>query len=91
MPAHHPIWDKHRGLLWSNPEAGDTAHLRAALMNPRFDCLLDAALEFGVARLSDEWRVLSHENTHEAQRARPIVERILKHISHGFALASTGN
>jgi hypothetical protein len=91
MPAHHPMWEKHRGLVWSNPEAGDTVHLRAALLNPRFDCLLEAAVVFGIDRLKSEWRVLTEENTPLARRAQPIVDRILKHITHGFALASTRN
>jgi hypothetical protein len=91
MPAHHPMWEKHRGLVWSNPEAGDTVHLRAALLNPRYDCLLEAALVFGVERLREEWRALTEENTPAARRARPIVERILKHIAHGFELSAAGN
>lgn len=80
------MWDKHRGLVWSNPEASDTVHLRAALLHPQFDCLLEAAVEFGLDRLSDECRILAEEDTQSARRARPIVERILNNISRGFAL-----
>lgn len=86
MPAHHPTWEKHRGLVWSNPAASDIVHLWAALLRPQFDCLLEAAVEFGVARLSDEWRILVEEDTQPARRVRPIVERILNNISRGFAL-----
>jgi hypothetical protein len=85
------MWEKHRGLVWSNPEADDTVHLRAALLHPRYDCLLEAAITFGVERLGDEWRVLLDEDMPAARRARPVVERILKHITHGFALASSRN
>ena len=85
------MWEKHRGLVWSNPEADDTVYLRAALLNPRFDCLLEAAVAFGVERLMAEWSTLSKEDTPQARRARPMVERILKHIAHGFDLAATRN
>jgi hypothetical protein len=83
------MWEKHRGLVWSNPEATDTVHLRAALLNPRFDCLLEAATVFGIDRLRLEWGVLTEEDRPEARRARAIVERILKHIAQGFKLASS--
>jgi hypothetical protein len=83
------FWQSRRGLIWSNPEAGDAAHIRAALLRPRFGQLLDIALEFGLERVHDEWAVLEREGTAEAERARRSVERILSHIEEGFARAAT--
>ncbi len=85
------FWQRHPGLIWSNPDAGDSAYLCAALLQPRFDRLLDVALEFGVIRLRQEWRSLLAENTPEVRRARPAVERILRHIEEGFRLAVARN
>lgn len=79
------FWEKHRGLVWSNPEAGDSAHIRAALMRPQFSQLLEIAVEFGLKRVRDEWEILQAEPTPEVARARPVVERILQHIEKGFA------
>ena len=83
------FWQARRGLIWSNPGAGDTAHIRAALLRPRFGLLLDIALEFGLDRLRAEWAVLDREGTAAAERARRLVERILSHIEEGFACAAT--
>ena len=83
------FWQTRRGLVWSNPKAGDSAHIRAALLRPRFGLLLDIALEFGLERLRAEWTVLDHEGTPAAERARRPVERILSHIEEGFARAAT--
>jgi hypothetical protein len=84
----HSFWEKHRGLVWSNPDAGDSAHIRAALIRPRFSQLLEIAVEFGLKRLQDEWEILESEPTPEVARARSIVERILRHIEKGFASAA---
>ena len=35
--AHREFWRRHPGLVWSNPEADDATHIRAALVRPRFD------------------------------------------------------
>jgi hypothetical protein len=83
------FWQTRRGLIWSNPKAGDSAHIRAALLRPRFGQLLDIALEFGLERLRAEWVVLEREGTPAAERARRPVERILHHIEEGFARAAT--
>lgn len=85
------FWDKHRGLVWSNPNADDSVHIRAALVRPRFSQLLDIVIEFGVERVRAEWEILQAESTPEAERARPIVERILNNIQEGFRIAATGN
>jgi hypothetical protein len=81
----NPLWEKHRGLIWSNPDAGDSAHIRAALVRPRFSQLLDIAVEFGAGRVRREWEILQTDPTPEVARARPAVERILRHIEEGFA------
>ena len=82
------FWKRHPGLVWSNPEAPDSAYIRAALLRPRFGRLLDIALEFGVEQLRREWQVLLADPLVEAERARPAVERIISHIEQGFALAA---
>ena len=50
------FWQRHAGLVWSNPEADDSVHIRAALMRPRFTLLLDIATEFGLERLMESVR-----------------------------------
>jgi hypothetical protein len=87
--AHQDFWRKHPGLVWSNPEADDAAHIGAALLRPRFDRLLDIALEFGLERLRHEWGLLLEEDTSQARRARPWVERILKNIGEGLSRAAS--
>ena len=86
--THQDFWKRHPGLVWSNPEAPDSAYIRAALLRPRFGRLLDIALEFGVERLRGEWQVLLADPTPETERARQAVERILRNIEQGFALAA---
>ena len=85
----NPFWKKHPGLVWSNPAADDSMHIRAALVRPRFDRLLDIAIEFGVQRLRDEWAELQSHDNREIDRARAPVERILTHIEKGFARAAS--
>ncbi len=85
------IWQRHRGLVWSNPAANDSVHIRAALLRPRFGQLLDIAVEFGLARLRQEWEIIQAEPSPEVERARASVERILKNIEKGFALAASRN
>jgi len=82
------FWQARRGLIWSNPKAGDSVQIRAALLRPRFGLLLDIALEYGVERLRAEWAVLDEEGTVAAKRARRPVERILRHIEEGFSRAA---
>ena len=85
------FWQKHRGLVWSNPAADDSVHLQAALLKPRFSQLLDLAVEFGIARLRREGVALQSGDTRDSARARESVERILTHIERGFAIAAARN
>jgi hypothetical protein len=78
-------------LVWSNPNADDSTHIRAALIRPRFSLLLDVAATFGLDRVRREWSYLQQDSTREVQRAREPVERILSNIEKGFALAATRN
>ena len=92
MPAvHQEFWRQHRGLVWSDPDADDAVHIRAALLRPRFERLLDIAVEFGLERLRREWTELQADDTREVIRARDAVERILRNIEKGFSLASRRN
>jgi hypothetical protein len=85
------FWQTQPGLVWSNPNASDSVWLRRALLRPRFEQLLEIAVEFGLARLWEEWQALQGEGLPEIERARPLVERILRHIEEGFARASARN
>ncbi len=88
---HKEFWQKHPGLVWSNPEASDSVRIRVALMRPRFTRLLDVALEFGLERLRLEWSELLGDPTLPTGRARTSVERILRNIEKGFSRAASGN
>lgn len=83
------FWQKHPGLVWSNPAADDSVFIRAALLRPRFSRLLDISLEFGLERLQAEWKTLT--GLPEAVVAAKPVERILRHIDEGFRLAAPGH
>lgn len=85
------FWNRHRGLVWSNPAADDSTHIRAALERPRFSRLLEIAAEFGLERVRREWAELQKDDVREVARARAPVERILGNIEKGFALAATRN
>ena len=85
------FWQSHGGLVWSNPIASDSVHIRAALLRPRFGQLLQIALEFSLERVRAEWAVLETEGTAEAKRAERSVERILRHIDEGFTRAAARN
>ncbi len=63
-------------------------HIRAALVRPRFQQLLDIAVEFGIQRVRQEWAFLEAEPTREVERARAPVGRTLRHIEEGFARAA---
>ncbi len=82
------FWQTQPGLVWSNPNASDSVHIRAALVRPRFHQLLAIALEFGLDRVRQEWSILREENAPPTERARQPVERILRHIEEGFARAA---
>jgi len=83
------FWNTQPGLVWSNPKASDSVHIRAALQHPRFGQLLEIALEFGLDRLCEEWAVLQRDGTQDTELARAAVERILLHLSEGFSRAAT--
>lgn len=55
-PNRRSFWDKHPGLVWSNPNAPDDAFISAALRRNRFLQLLDIAKEFGPKRLREQWQ-----------------------------------
>lgn len=84
---HARFWQKHPGLVWSNPAADDSVYIRAALLRPRFSRLLEIALEFGLERVRAEWKTLA--GLPEALSAAKPVERILGHIEEGFRLAAS--
>jgi hypothetical protein len=83
------FWQTQPGLVWSNPNAGDAVYIRAALLRPRFGQLLDFAVVFGLTRVRQDLDFRRAEPTPEVERARPPVERILRHIEEGFARAAT--
>ncbi len=81
------LWHKHRSLVWSNPAADDGIRLRAALIRPRFEVLLDCVEVFGLDRLEKEWGILVADDSPEARRAAPIVNRILTNIRRGLEIS----
>ena len=83
------FWKRHPGLVWSNPYAHDSVHIRAALLQPSFMRLLDVAQEFGVARVRGEWNELQTDEG--AARVHFTVTRMLDNIEKGFALAARRN
>jgi hypothetical protein len=85
---HREFWQCHPGLAWSNPDADDSVRIRAALLRPQFERLLDIALEFGLERLQGEWAALK-DSSGEARRAHRAVERILTNIEKGFRRAAS--
>ncbi|MBM3834399.1 MAG: hypothetical protein FJ403_14240 [Verrucomicrobia bacterium] len=89
--ARRDFGERHRGLVWSDPQADDPVFIRAALLRAEFQRLLDIALEFGPPRLRQEWNVLLAEGAPETERARSSVERILKNIDEGLALVAARN
>jgi len=85
------LWKKHPALVWSNAQADDSVRIRAGLLECRFPLILDIASVFGLARLREEWAALLQTADPEIQRAAPFVERILRNLERGWALALTGN
>lgn len=80
--------ERNRLLAWSKPGASSTVLLRRALVAPEFSTLLDAALEFGVDAVVQEWESLKSSGDPEAKRAAPITDRILRNIRHGYQQAA---
>ena len=83
------IRQRHKGLVWSNRQAGDEVWIRAAILKPGFSVLLDMAQVFGLKRLEDEWTLLQKDVPHEAQRVSPTVNRILRNIRLGYERAAS--
>ena len=81
------FWKSFPELCWSNRNASDSVHIRAALCRPRFECLVEIADRFGIDRLREEWRLLTTEGSVDVKRAASIVERILGNIERGFCHA----
>ncbi len=78
---------RHKSLVWSNPNASVETLLRAALVKPQFDRLLEAATEVGIKKLNSLWRGLQTHPSTEVLRAAPITNRMLKHIQDGYQQA----
>lgn len=76
--------EKYRTLVWSNPNVSDDIYIQRALLRPEFSVLLDAALEFGLPKVESEWKLLARQGGDEVIRSRPVTERILKNIRHGY-------
>jgi hypothetical protein len=85
------FWQRHPGLVWSNPDADDAVRIRTALLRPRFERLLDIALEFGLPRVQQEWMALLEDSTGDVKRVQHSVERILANIEKGFSSAASRN
>jgi len=84
LPRELTFRDKYKALVWSNREADDAVFIRRALLQSRFTVVLDAAKEFGLDRIENEWAKLATENTDEFARAAKLTDRILKNIRHGY-------
>jgi len=83
------FWARHPGLAWSNPEADNEVRIRAALLRPRFERLLNIALQFGLEPLQSQWRRLLSNPTRDVTCAQAAVERILANIEKGFRRADS--
>lgn len=75
-------------LAWSDRNAPDDVLIRQALLQPRFQVLLDAAVTFGLDKLKGEWMRLRAEESPEALKARPATERMLAHLDDGYLQAT---
>ncbi len=75
-------------LAWSHKDAPVDVLIRRALVKPRFQLLLDAAVEFGVDKLSTEWEHLKAERSSEVTKVHATTERILRHIHDGYRQAA---
>lgn len=65
-----PFVQKYKILFWSNPQAPVEVFIRRALLRPDFSILMDAAQEFGVPKLMQEWQILQDESSLEARPGR---------------------
>src|SRR5262245_52646074 len=85
------FWKNRPGLVWSNPGASDDVFIRAALVRPRYLELLEIVERFGMARVEEQWRILELDGSGEARRAARIVERILRNLRQGMAVAAASH
>ena len=86
-PARTGFRQKYRKLVWSNPEAPAEVFVRQALLKPDFSVLLDAATEFGLDFVDQQWTLLQAEASQAAMRAAPVTQRMLRNIRHGYEQA----
>ena len=86
------FWQRYPGLVWSNSQANDSAYICAALLKPHFDIILDISIEFGLERVEAEWQTLLKDGeSYYVNRAKELVERMLRNIRLGFEDASRRN
>lgn len=83
-----PFKQKYRRLVCSNPDAPAEVFVRQALLKPDFSVLLDAATEFGLAFVDEQWAVLVAEGSKEAVRALAATARTLRNIRYGYKQAN---
>jgi len=92
VPLSDPsAWRTHYAFLaWSNAQASDAVLLRAALLDPHYDILVDALHCFGLERLQAEWRAV--QDTPEGRKVAFYTDGVLlknfaigqgRHLSHG--------
>jgi DNA-binding phage protein len=76
------------GLAWSNPDADEAVLLRNALLQGRFDAILEAAAHDGVPFVRQELtRLRESGDIDEVRHAR--LERMVGSIERGFADAQS--
>lgn len=78
---------RHQTLVWANPGASEEIWIRSALVRPQFECLLDAVLTFGLARVEREWEILLSDGDPDALRARSTTDRMMGNIRLGHQRA----
>lgn len=86
-PQNKTFQEKHKTLVWSNPKAPPEVFVRKALLRPHFSILLDAAVEFGLPFVQEQWRALEAEQSKEAARASPTTTRMLRNLTDGYQQA----
>ncbi|WP_334188699.1 hypothetical protein [Noviherbaspirillum sp.] len=82
-----PFREKHRSLVWSNPDASDEIYIRKALLKGYFTILFDAFVEYGLERLEQEWQVLLTENDPSYEGVIPRTTELLQHMRTGYEQA----
>ncbi|QDQ25495.1 hypothetical protein FNU76_03500 [Chitinimonas arctica] len=79
--------DKYPTLVWYKSTAEPAVLIRAALVQPKFQMLLDAAVYFGLDAVEKEWAALIAGDDEEAKRAAHITDRLLRNIRLGYEQA----